>query len=97
MDKVRPMLSLKFNGHPEALVLNVHCQITVCWILQAFFEHINERWLGELMNAAQDLTSCLPAEAHPPVYSAAENIQARWKVGGSTAVNGASILSNTSI
>lgn len=53
---------------------------TIDVVFQAFFEHINERWLGELVNAAQDLTSSLPVSDHPPVYSTVEKLQARWKV-----------------
>ena len=48
--------------------------------MQSFFEHVNERWLQELVNATQDLIHCLPGDQQQPIYETAQKLQARWKV-----------------
>ena len=45
-----------------------------------FFERVDERWLQDLVNTAQDLRGALPADCHPPINSAVEHLQAKWKV-----------------
>lgn len=49
-------------------------------IFQSFLEHVNDRWIAELENAAQDLRNCLPPDQHEPITAATEHIQAQWKV-----------------
>jgi hypothetical protein len=47
---------------------------------QNFFEKVNERWIQDLVNSAQDLRNCLPYEQHPPVDATVGRLQAKWKV-----------------
>nr|CAD7429519.1 unnamed protein product [Timema monikensis] len=44
-----------------------------------FFEQVNERWIQELVNAAQDLRKCLPPDQHAPVAEVVDRLQAKWK------------------
>ncbi|XP_063222936.1 muscle-specific protein 300 kDa isoform X4 [Bacillus rossius redtenbacheri] len=46
---------------------------------KSFFDQVNERWTQDLVNSAQDLRQCLPADQHRPVSEAVEQLQARWK------------------
>lgn len=48
--------------------------------LQSVLEHVNERWIVELDNAAQDLRNSLPADQHQPINDTTKQIQERWKV-----------------
>lgn len=45
-----------------------------------FFERVNEQWLQDLVNTAQDLRSALPADCHPGINANVEHLQAKWKV-----------------
>jgi len=47
---------------------------------QDFFEKVNEKWIQDLVNSAQDLRNCLPYEQHPPVDASVGRLQAKWKV-----------------
>jgi hypothetical protein len=49
-------------------------------LFQDFFEKVNERWIQDLVNSAQDLRNCLPYEQHPPVDARVGRLQAKWKV-----------------
>ncbi|GFG37468.1 hypothetical protein Cfor_07190, partial [Coptotermes formosanus] len=44
-----------------------------------FFEKVNERWIQDLVNSAQDLKNCLPHEQHHPVDAVVGRLQAKWK------------------
>ncbi|KAJ8895762.1 hypothetical protein PR048_001100 [Dryococelus australis] len=44
-----------------------------------FFDQVNERWIQELVNSAQDLRNCLPINQHQPVSETVERLQAKWK------------------
>ncbi|GAB0095245.1 nesprin-1 [Sergentomyia squamirostris] len=49
-----------------------------------FFDTLNERWMNELVQSAQDLLKCLPAQEQQMVVSGVENLQERWKTVLST-------------
>ncbi|XP_075225316.1 muscle-specific protein 300 kDa isoform X2 [Lycorma delicatula] len=46
---------------------------------KSVLEHVNERWIVELENAAQDLRNCLPPDQHQPVNESTKQIQEHWK------------------
>ncbi|XP_071454862.1 muscle-specific protein 300 kDa-like [Hetaerina americana] len=46
---------------------------------KAFFERVNEKWIQDLINSAQDLKKCLPQQHHPPITQSVERTQAKWK------------------
>lgn len=46
---------------------------------KSFFERVNERWIHDLAQNAQDLCKCLPIEEHRPVIASVENLQKKWK------------------
>jgi nesprin-1 len=50
------------------------------FFFQNFFEKVNERWIQDLVNSAQDLKNCLPHEQHHPVDAVVGRLQAKWKV-----------------
>lgn len=44
-----------------------------------FFENINEKWMNDLVQTAQDLIKSLPAGEHKPVIEIVERLQKKWK------------------
>ncbi|XP_060527804.1 muscle-specific protein 300 kDa isoform X12 [Cylas formicarius] len=44
-----------------------------------FFESVNERWIHNLVQSAQDLCNCLPKELHAPITSSVHHLQNKWK------------------
>lgn len=44
-----------------------------------FFQSVNERWIHDLIQSAQDLCSCLPKEQHAPIMSSVDYLQNKWK------------------
>jgi len=48
--------------------------------LQNFFERVNEQWLRDLVNTAQDLRKCLPLENHAAIDSTVKALQDKWTV-----------------
>lgn len=44
-----------------------------------FFENINERWMNDLVQTAQDLIKSLPAGEHKSIIDAVERLQSKWK------------------
>ncbi|KAK3930234.1 Nesprin-1 [Frankliniella fusca] len=44
-----------------------------------FFERVNEQWLQDLVNTAQDLRAALPPDCHPGINATVEQLQAKWK------------------
>nr|XP_050869210.1 muscle-specific protein 300 kDa [Vespula vulgaris] len=44
-----------------------------------FFSKVNERWIQDLINTAQDLRNVLPVEQQAPITETVENLQKRWK------------------
>lgn len=44
-----------------------------------FFDNVNERWMNDLVAAAQDLLKALPAGEHQPIIDDVERMQAKWK------------------
>ncbi|XP_068085330.1 muscle-specific protein 300 kDa [Anabrus simplex] len=44
-----------------------------------FFERVNERWIQDLVNAAQDLRNCLPVDQQAPIAATVDRLQAKWK------------------
>nr|XP_022915902.1 nesprin-1 isoform X7 [Onthophagus taurus] len=46
---------------------------------KSFFERVNERWIHELVQNAQDLCKCLPNEERPPIIESVEALQKKWK------------------
>lgn len=46
---------------------------------KTFFEHVNERWIQDLSQSAQDLCNCLPKDQHKPIINSVEKLQNKWK------------------
>ncbi|XP_072386756.1 muscle-specific protein 300 kDa isoform X12 [Diabrotica undecimpunctata] len=44
-----------------------------------FFQSVNERWIHDLIQSAQDLCNCLPKEQHAPILSSVDYLQNKWK------------------
>lgn len=44
-----------------------------------FFENVNERWMNDLVQTAQDLIKSLPASEHPHIIEIVEKLQGKWK------------------
>jgi nesprin-1 len=44
-----------------------------------FFEKVNDRWINELVNVAQDLRNALPVEQQTPIIETVNSLQRRWK------------------
>lgn len=44
-----------------------------------FFENINEKWMNDLVQTAQDLIKCLPPAEQKQIITSVEHLQARWK------------------
>ena len=44
-----------------------------------FFGKVNERWIQDLVNIAQDLKNALPVEQQAPIIEAVESLQRRWR------------------
>lgn len=44
-----------------------------------FFEKVNDKWIQEFVNVAQDLKSALTAEQQAPVIETVNTLQKRWK------------------
>lgn len=46
---------------------------------KSFFEKVNERWIHDLVQNAQDLCKSLPVEEQRPIATSVENLQRKWK------------------
>lgn len=46
---------------------------------KAFFERVNERWIHDLVQTAQDLCNCLPLDQQKSIISNVERLQTKWK------------------
>ncbi|KAF7272974.1 hypothetical protein GWI33_014281 [Rhynchophorus ferrugineus] len=44
-----------------------------------FFESVNERWIHDLVQSAQDLCNCLPKEQHSPITASVHQLQNKWR------------------
>lgn len=44
-----------------------------------FFQSVNERWIHDLVQSAQDLCNCLPKEHHKPILASVHQLQNKWK------------------
>lgn len=44
-----------------------------------FFERVNERWIHDLVQSAQDLCNCLPPDQQKGIVSDVEKLQMKWK------------------
>ncbi|VEN42511.1 unnamed protein product, partial [Callosobruchus maculatus] len=44
-----------------------------------FFQSVNERWIHDLIQSAQDLCNCLPKDQHSPILGSVDQLQRRWK------------------
>lgn len=44
-----------------------------------FFQSVNERWIHDLVQSAQDLCTCLPKEHHKPILASVHQLQSKWK------------------
>lgn len=44
-----------------------------------FFENVNERWMNDLVQTAQDLIKSLPANEHQSIIDIVEKLQGKWK------------------
>ena len=46
---------------------------------KVFFEHVNERWMNDLVETAQELLKCLPTEEQKPIVVSVEKLQSKWR------------------
>lgn len=46
---------------------------------KTFFEHVNERWIHDLSQSAEDLCNCLPKDQHKPIINSVEKLQNKWR------------------
>ena len=44
-----------------------------------FFENVNERWMNDLIQTAQELIKCLPANEQQTIIERVERLQSKWK------------------
>lgn len=44
-----------------------------------FFEKVNERWIHDLIQSAQDLCRLLPKDQHKPILMSVEKLQSKWR------------------
>lgn len=44
-----------------------------------FFEQVNERWIHDLVQSAQDLCRFLPKDQHKPILMSVEKLQSKWR------------------
>lgn len=44
-----------------------------------FFQSVNERWIHDLIQSAQDLCNCLPKDQHGPILENVNQLQNKWK------------------
>lgn len=44
-----------------------------------FFQSVNERWIHDLIQSAQDLCNCLPKDQHSPIISSVNQLQNKWR------------------
>lgn len=44
-----------------------------------FFENVNDRWMNDLVQTAQDLIKSLPATEHKNIIDVIERLQTKWK------------------
>ncbi|KAG5889994.1 hypothetical protein JTB14_035906 [Gonioctena quinquepunctata] len=44
-----------------------------------FFQSVNERWIHDLVQSAQDLCSCLPKDQHAPILASVDHLQKKWR------------------
>lgn len=44
-----------------------------------FFQSVNERWIHDLVQSAQDLCNCLPKDQHAPILSSVDQLQNKWR------------------
>lgn len=44
-----------------------------------FFERVNERWIHDLVQTAQDLRNCLPLDQQREIITNVERLQSKWK------------------
>lgn len=44
-----------------------------------FFQSVNERWIHDLVQSAQDLCNCLPKDQHAPILASVNQLQNKWK------------------
>ncbi|XP_064211053.1 muscle-specific protein 300 kDa isoform X18 [Tribolium castaneum] len=44
-----------------------------------FFQSVNERWIHDLVQSAQDLCNCLPKEQHKPILASVHQLQNKWR------------------
>lgn len=44
-----------------------------------FFERVNERWIHDLVQTAQDLCNCLPPDQQKSIITNVERLQNKWK------------------
>lgn len=44
-----------------------------------FFQSVNERWIQDLIQSAQDLCNCLPKDQHSSILENVNQLQSKWK------------------
>lgn len=44
-----------------------------------FFENVNQRWMPNLIESAQNLLKTLPSQEHKPIVASVESLQSKWQ------------------
>nr|XP_016945201.1 nesprin-1 isoform X29 [Drosophila suzukii] len=66
--------------HAESMLVEKHIESkTTIETQKYFFEQVNDRWMNDLVQSAQQLLTTLPAQEQPAVVQSVEQLQSRWK------------------
>ncbi|CAD6999864.1 unnamed protein product [Ceratitis capitata] len=64
----------------ETMLIEKHIESkTIIETQKYFFENVNERWMHNLVESAQDLLKTLPAQEQKPVVDSVEKLQGKWQ------------------
>lgn len=64
----------------ESMLVEKHIESkTTIETQKYFFEQVNDRWMNDLVQSAQQLLTTLPAQEQPAVVHSVEQLQSRWK------------------
>ncbi|XP_070139488.1 muscle-specific protein 300 kDa isoform X14 [Drosophila kikkawai] len=64
----------------ESMLVEKHIESkTTIETQKYFFEQVNDRWMNDLVQSAQQLLTTLPAQEQPAVVRSVEELQTRWK------------------
>ncbi|XP_032294435.1 muscle-specific protein 300 kDa isoform X26 [Drosophila virilis] len=64
----------------ESMLVEKHIESkTTIETQKYFFEQVNDRWMNDLVQSAQQLLNTLPSQEQPAVVQSVEQLQSRWK------------------